>query len=99
MSQGLKMTWASLRGGDNGDNRGVHEMPVAWPGEEGEELFFCFYYGIFAKHSENTENKNKSKHHLCFHYLKKISDLFLHPFPEYVMPMFTYKWFIVFIIK
>ena len=66
------------------------------------EHVFCAYYVIFAKHSENTENKKKLRNHLCFHCLKKMHvKISLHSFLEFVMPMFThkYKLLIVFIIN
>ena len=68
-------------------------------GEGREGLVFCPHCGISAKPSEDTEYKNKNRHHLCCHCLKIISEPFLHPFPAYVMTLFTYKLFIAFIIE
>lgn len=73
-----------------------------WEGlaREGREgLVFCLHRGISDKPSEDTEYKNKSRHDLLCQCLKIISGPFLHPFPAYVMTLFTYKLFIAFIIE
>lgn len=95
--QHWKLTRTPVKGwGASRQQRSPREG-LAREGREG--LVFRVHCGLSAKPSEDAEQKHKSRHHLCCHCLKIISEPFLHPFPAHVMTLFTQKWFIAFMIE